>query len=106
MIGAGMLDRRLTWVQVTNTLDTYGGLVRTLTELEIWGGVEYNKSRKGEDEKDGVISLDATIVFIVRYRSSMKADDFIRYEGKDYDIVKIDEVGRHQFLRISCNTDG
>lgn len=92
-----MLDRRITLNKTVITQDSFKGELKTVTNVEVWAKVEYKSGV--EKETEDVITLDNTVVFTVVYRS-LKEDDSITYEGKDYDIERIEEIGRHDYLKI------
>lgn len=42
--------------------------------------------------------------FLIRYRDDITPVDIIEFEGKEYDIYSINEVGRRQALEIMATT--
>lgn len=99
-ISIGELDRRIVIKKVVQSQDATGGLYNTVTNLTVWAKVEFGGGK--EKDEGGVIIADGSIKFTVHYRT-VTLNDWIEWKGKKYDIIRIEEVGRNEFLLIHCN---
>jgi SPP1 family predicted phage head-tail adaptor len=101
----GRLDRRVSLYRPVVSIDDYGGEALTWEKVaEMWAGVSYTDT--GSDERALAAQETAVqrLIFTVRYAATcgrvgekMK----IEYEGQDYDILTVQEIGRRQFLKIA-----
>lgn len=96
----GELDRRITIKVNTPGIDDTGGSKDSTSDLTVWAKVEYKSG--AERDTDGVIFSNANVNFIIRYRS-VDLNDWVEYDGKRYDIERIEELGRRQWLKLFCN---
>lgn len=96
---SGKLDRRIKIKSQVTTRDSYGGIVRTFQVLaQLWAGVmPVAGSRLFEAAQfiDG-----AQMRFEIRYRDNLDKTMLIEHDGKDYQIIRIDEIGRRVGLYI------
>ena len=96
---AGKLDRLLTIRQPTETRDGHGGVVKSYATLAtVHGGmVPLAGSRLLEAAQfiDG-----AQLRFEIRWRDDVYKSMLIRHDGRDYQILRIDEIGRRRGLHI------
>lgn len=96
---AGKLDRRLTIKVPSVTRDSYGGQVQTLATLAtVDGGVlPVAGSRLFEAAQfiDG-----AQVRFQIRWRSDFDKAAVITFNGRDYQVLRIDEIGRRKGLFV------
>lgn len=103
-VSVGQLDRRIKLRTPLNTDTEYGHKkVTGFSDIDVWAKVEYLSGK--EKGFDGVMSENEGISFTVRYRN-VTYRMRIQYDGKDYDIERIEEIGRKRFLKIYCKTDG
>lgn len=96
---AGRLDRRVKIKSQTQTRDSYGGLTRTFQVIaELWAGalpVAGTRLFEAAQFVDG-----AQIRFELRYREGLDKTMLIEHDGRDYQIIRIDEIGRRRGLYI------
>jgi SPP1 family predicted phage head-tail adaptor len=96
---AGKLDTRLTIKTPTFSRDAHGGRVVTYAPLAtVDGGVlPVAGSRLFEAAQfiDG-----AQIRFTMRYREDFDKSAVIAYRGRDYQVLRIDEIGRGEGLHV------
>ena len=82
-----------------------GGQVPAQSDLVIWANKGFTGGDGGSEFEDkGVIKQNLDVVFTIRYRS-VDYNDKVIFQGKTYDIQRIEEVGRNYMLRLYCNTD-
>lgn len=99
------LDRRITLVQNAVTIDADGGVVDTPTSIEIWANKSFTGGDGGQEyEEKGVIKANSDTIFTIRYRT-VALTHHVVYQSKKYDIRRIEEVERNDYLRLFCNTD-
>lgn len=99
------LDRRITLVSNVQTIDSSGGIVLTPTSKTIWANKSFTGGDGGQEyEEKGVIKGNTDTIFTIRYRT-VTHKDHIEYQGKKYDIRRIEDVGRNNYLRLFANTD-
>lgn len=96
---AGKLDRRIRIETQTVTKDSYGGEVKTWTELatvsaSAWP-VRGNEAFLANQFMEGV-----QMQFRIRYRSDFDISARIVYGGKAYNIQHIAEIGRREGMQI------
>lgn len=99
----GSLDRRIEIQGASDTVNDYGERTKTWVKLtNIWAAIERKDSATERNSGEQIISLQS-IVFIVRYSSTVNGYDKnnrILYGGKYYNIIAIQEIGRKDQLRI------
>lgn len=104
-VQVGRLDRRITLRKNTTTVDGYGGVVNTFTDVTIWANKDFTGGDGGNEfEEKGVIKANNDTIFTIRHRS-VDYNDKVVYKGRTYDIQRIDEIGRNRYLKLFCNTD-
>jgi SPP1 family predicted phage head-tail adaptor len=96
---AGKLDRRLKIKTLSFSRDSYGGRTETSTTIATtWGGalpVAGSRIFEAAQFVDG-----ATIRFELRYRNDFDKSALIEFDGKDYQVIRIDEIGRRRGLFV------
>lgn len=86
----GRLDRRITIQRATATQGAYGQPVETWADVAtVWGAVEYQVARSGEEQTDAVHVVTNNVVFTIRHRSGMLETDRLYFDGNYYDIIRI-----------------
>jgi len=96
---AGKLDRRLMIKTPTFTRDAHGGRVTTFATLAtVDGGV---LSVAGSRLFEAAQFIDgAQVRFQIRYRSDFDKSALITFDGRDYQVLRIDEIGRRRGLFV------
>lgn len=96
---AGKLDRRLTIKTQTVTRDAHGGQVKTYATLATVDGgylpVAGSRLFEAAQFIDG-----AQVRFQMRYRSDFDKSARIGFDGQDYQVLRIDEIGRRRGLFV------
>lgn len=96
------LDRRIS-IEVKNTaLDANGDRVDTWTTL--YNSIPANVAPSGGREfiRASRMFETASAVFMIRYRRGISQQQRVLYEGKYYNILSIDEMGRRDGLLITA----
>ena len=105
---AGELDRRVGIESAMLVQDDSGAEVETPTLLaEVWakaqpvGGISRIERFEGRE-----ISAELDYRFVIRYRSDLTTRMRLRFDGRVYDIQRIDEMGRRDALEILARARG
>lgn len=100
----GKLRKKLTIQSVTETQNAYGEPVQT------WATHAANRwtevvQRAGDESFDGKRFLDTRrVVFRIRYTAGVRPKMRVLYNGEDYDIQEVFDVGeRRRFLELTCD---
>jgi SPP1 family predicted phage head-tail adaptor len=101
---AGRLDRRVTLQRATFAQDDTGQEVATWSTLAtVWASRRRASAR--ETLAAAEVSAAITDVFECRWASAWSDEsplDRLAFEGRAYDIASVDEIGRHEGLRIAA----
>lgn len=96
---AGKLDRRITFRSKTVVQNDFGEEEATWGDFDtVWAGYEARQGTE-KDEADQLIAVTRE-VFQVRYRNDLNTEMILVYEGIEYDILSIFEIGRREGLEI------
>lgn len=71
-----------------------------------WAEVKYSTTGARESVDGRLETSSQRVIFLVRYcadLSSLSTFDRVVYDGENYDIENIIEVGRNYVLRLVCN---
>jgi SPP1 family predicted phage head-tail adaptor len=100
-MNAGKLDRRITIQSVTEAQDNAGQPVQTDVLLAtVWAQVEALRGR--EPFQGDQFNAQQVTVFTIRYRDDVDATMQIIWEGEEYDVQSVKEIGRREGLEISA----
>lgn len=98
---AGRLDRRIRIETATITQDSHGGQVQTWALLaEVWAQVLPLRGR--ELFEAAQFQPGAEVKFVIRYRDDFDERARIVFEGRNYDIAHIAELGRRRGREITA----
>jgi SPP1 family predicted phage head-tail adaptor len=102
---AGNLDRIITIERETTGLDLYG------TPIRVWVPLATMRAQKLESvisdrESARGSTTDNTITFRTRWLDRVTLESRIIYEGYQYSIRQIKEIGRRVGLDIACERIG
>lgn len=98
------LDETITLQSFTTVADSYGGLTKTwATYATEKARIEYSTTTSGEDYQNHINLSTLRIGFTIRWRSGVTVKDRIVYDSENYDIVKIEVLGRRRFLKITAD---
>lgn len=98
---AGKLDRRLTIRRYTASTDNFGG------EAKTWGDVAtvwaQQRPIRG-DERFSVQQVAGRKVqtFHIRYYGSLTTADRVLYEGREYNVTDVRELGRREVTEFDA----
>lgn len=100
----GKLDRRIDLYMVVGTEDTYGQAVETVVFYRsVWAQLMAIKGNESRDTYQMVGTSE--IQFLIRYNSLIAAKNYIiKFEDQYYNIAAVDQIGRHEYLKITCTT--
>ena len=93
MIRAGKLDRRIGIERFTATEDVLGGQVKTWAPLAtVWASATVIRS--GERMTEGELAATADMTFQIRWGVGVTVLDRVAYDGRLWDISRVNEIGR------------
>lgn len=99
----GKLDRRITIQTRSTSVDAYGTPIETWGDtVTVWAGIEYPKTGSSEAYDDKVNIATTAVIFTIRNRSVNAGENRIEYDGEVYDIERIAELGRNNYLQITA----
>lgn len=100
---AGQLDRRVTFQQATTSRNANGEPVDTYsTYASRWAKIEYGGG--GDVVEGDRLLAQSTVKFTVRYDSRINKGMRIKYKHWFYNIIRLTEQGRNDFLILDCET--
>ena len=99
----GRLDRKVTLRNATLTVDAWQQSVPTGADLATgWAAVDYSTTDDDEKESAGKQTVFQMLHFTVRHRTDITEKTKIVFEGTDYDIINIEQIGRQRFLLLKA----
>jgi SPP1 family predicted phage head-tail adaptor len=107
MIDAGSMDRRITIQGVSLADDGYGGQVETWsTVAEVWA--QFLPGGGNEKFASAQVYAETQARFRIRWRSGLSPKNRITFDGKTWDVLAVDEVGRKEGLelKVKARADG
>ena len=103
IVPIGSLDRKITIRQYVETQSGTGAVALAWSDLaEVWAAVNYGSgTEKFNADQERAFQ---GVTFIIRYNGSLSIDKKMRilYEGNEYDITAIVEMGRRKFWQIAA----
>lgn len=102
---AGNLDRIIEIQRRTTGLDLYG------TVIDAWTTVATMRAqllKNATDDREGERghTTDATLTFRMYYFASLSLNDRLLYEGQQYEVKQISEIGRRVGMDVTCERVG
>lgn len=99
MIRAGTLDRTVDLLELTTTSNAYGEEIITPTVLAT---VQAQKLtlRAADMQRAQLHSVQLDGKFTIRWRDDVTTKMRLRYDGTDYEIVSVEEIGRRRGLTL------
>lgn len=101
-IAAGKMDRRIKLQRAVEAQDGFGTPIKTWQDIAskptVWAEVEPLGGRETFASQELLAEADSR--FRVRYRTDITVEMRIVYQGDNYDIKSIAELGRHEGLEI------
>lgn len=99
----GRLDRKITLQSRTVTLNDYNEPIESWATLaEVWANVDYPKTGSGESFYGALEIATTNTLFTIRYLSTVTAIERVLFDSDVYDIERIAEIGRRNFLQITA----
>ena len=99
----GALDRRITLQRPNSIGNDYGEKVVTwLTYATIWAAIDRKPSATERVSGEQMLSFQQ-VVFMIRYSTTvniLEASHRVAYDGKVYNVLGVQEVGRQEQLRV------
>ena len=100
---AGQLDRRVTLLQRTLTRDSFGEAVEGFADLDtVWARVIHDRSGELSRQNNAQRQAQSVVTFRIRWRGDLNRTMRVRWEGAEYDITNIMEVGRRAGLDLQA----
>lgn len=101
----GKLDRRITLQQRTVTGNAYSEPIETWSTLAtVFAAIEFPITGSDEETADKLNIARRRAIFTIRHLDSVDFISRILYGSEVYDIERIAEVGRKQYLKITAET--
>lgn len=98
----GVMDREITIQRRTLEENAFAERVEVFTDLlTVWAAVEYPISRQDEQITDGLNLTTSPVNFTIR-DTDITVKDRIVYDGENYDIINIAQIGRNDRLKITA----
>jgi len=99
----GALDRRVILQQPTSVVNDYGERTVTWsTYATVWAAIERKPSASERNSGEQVVSFQS-VTFMIRNSSQvalLSPSYRISYDGKYYEILGVQELGRSEQLRV------
>lgn len=101
MFDAGKLDRRIALQEKTASKDALGGLTESwVTIANVWA--QYLTGGGSERFSSAQIYAETQARFRIRWMASITPEHRIVYDGKEWDILSVDEIGRKEGIEIKA----
>lgn len=102
---AGNLDRIVEIQRRTTGLDSFG------TPLETWTTFATMRAqllKNATDDREGTRghTTDAVLTFRIYYFASLSLNDRLLYEGQQFEITGLTEIGRRVGMDVTCERVG
>lgn len=98
----GIMDREITIQRRTLEENEFAERVEVFTDLlTVWAFIEFPVSRTDEQIVDGLNLATAPVNFTIR-GTDITVKDRIVYNGENYDIINVAEIGRNNRLLITA----
>ena len=99
----GALDRRIALQSPSSMANDYGEKVVTwVTYANIWAAIDRKPSATERVSGEQMLSFQQ-VVFMIRYSTTvsvLEASHRVTYDGKVYNVLGVQEVGRQEQLRV------
>lgn len=103
-IAAGDLDRRITLYQIKEQVDATIGIATNVVTAQHTLPAMLVPRSGDEGISDERKSYDERIELVIRYRPALHdTGHIVSYNSTIYGIEHIEEIGRRQFLLLSCS---
>lgn len=99
--GTKRLDRRISLMSATAAADAYGGLTETWAAYSaVSAAVEYPMAGTNEQINNGIQTATTSVSFTIRHNSTVTPIHRVEFDGAQYDIVEIRQIGRKIYTQI------
>jgi len=102
---AGNLDRLIEILRRTTGLDLYGTPVESWTTYATMRAQLLKNAVDDREDARGH-TTDAVLTFRMYYFASLSLNDRLLYEGHQYDVKQITEIGRRVGMDVTCERVG
>ncbi len=105
-IPAGEFDRRVTILNPVEVRGTSGSVSKTweVVARDVPCKVKINKGRESFDPAASRIIVVELYTFILRYRTDVTSETKIQYQGRDWDVETVVELGRREAIQVLAQT--
>lgn len=97
---AGKLDRSITVQSFTSTVNEYG------TPIETWTDIATVRAQIIQSSTEEFLTNGATdetvIIFRTRYFAPIGTKSRVLFEGEEYNVREVKEIGRRKGLDLRC----
>lgn len=101
MLNAGRLDRRITIKTKSVSQNDFGEEIVTWTDVTtVWAQRSPLKGYERWVAQQVAASVDER--FRIRFRTDVSPEDIVEFEGREYDITSVTEIGRRAGLELLC----
>ncbi|MCP2209453.1 phage head closure protein [Bradyrhizobium diazoefficiens] len=102
---AGNLDRIIEIQRRTTGLDLYGTPIETWTPFAT---MRAQLLKNATDDREGARghTTNAVLAFRMYYFANLSLNDRLLYEGQQFEITGISEIGRRAGMDVSCQRVG
>ena len=105
-MASGPLDRVITVQSLADGADAIGGRTETWTDIDTVRA-NYRPTTGDELHSSRQETAIREAIFRIRWRSDMiSTKNRIQYDGYNWDIEHVNEIGRHRFLDIRAKVIG
>ena len=104
-IRAGEMRDQITIVKRVSTVEpTFGGVASSKVDLAtVWAKSDFaSAGASREVQKDGQVDALTRADFYVRFRTDLAANMWVRYRGRTFKILYMQEGEYRHFLKLAC----
>ena len=100
-INIGDFNEQLTWLQPTETKDSFGQVIRSFVDYRTdW--VEVSPAGQSETETANRLNASEILVFTTHYDPAMESTWQVRYNNNEYNILKPIPVNGYRFMKTTA----
>lgn len=91
----GRLDRRVTLLAPATVRDSFGAAPEAFEEFgAAWAQVIYDRGGELSRDNDAQRQAQSVVTFRIRWIEGLRRDMRVRFDGADYDVTDVMEIGR------------
>jgi hypothetical protein len=106
MIRAGDLDRTLYITRVSELLDEFGAASDCATQRAVRLKAALLENHSNDTMQAWGAASDTTLIFRTWFISWVKAGDLVRYQGREFIVKEIKELGRRRGIELQVERVG